>query len=216
MTTTITSFIEKETMFRRQSENQSELVRMNNLNMRFMNFLDLVKCETKRSEYLQACLSEQKQELVISLKENYSKYYEDLFNTKKCLNEVTYDLNAAQVTERSNRIKIEWFSKLLRFELDNLNHRPRFNAAYDLPIDYQLSQLLSLPTTTNAASMSHEYENTNYCMSNHSNMSTSQTSLSSMSCSSSSNSYCEEIMTTINCYQQTDAQVCFYMKFFLM
>ena len=148
----IGAFIEKEASYRRQfnakNENLSELDRMNNLNTRFMNFLDLVKCETKRSEYLQASLFDKKQEIVVNLRENHSKYQEDLLLTKKYLNDLTYSLNSVQVNERSNRIKIEWFSKLLKFELDNLNLRPKLNIVCapppDASINYQISQILSI------------------------------------------------------------------------
>ena len=41
--------------------NQSESTRLNNLNNRFVDFINLVKCETTRNDYLQLSLKEHKQ-----------------------------------------------------------------------------------------------------------------------------------------------------------
>jgi len=66
-----------------REESLSELSRMNNLNTRFMNFLDTVKSETKRSELLTKTLLDKKQEIVGNLRTTNTGYYEQLMNTKK-------------------------------------------------------------------------------------------------------------------------------------
>ena len=217
----IGAFIEKEASYRRQfnakNENLSELDRMNNLNTRFMNFLDLVKCETKRSEYLQASLFDKKQEIVVNLRENHSKYQEDLLLTKKYLNDLTYSLNSVQVNERSNRIKIEWFSKLLKFELDNLNLRPKLNIVCapppDASINYQISQIFNVNSSSSSSGVDYESSQQFFSLSTTSDLSSSQTSLSSMSCtssvSSSGASYCEETVPVpaAASTQLSDAQI---------
>jgi hypothetical protein len=52
----MTNLLERETF-----KNKSELTRLNNLNNRFVDFLNLVKSEKTRSDYLQSSLLEQKQ-----------------------------------------------------------------------------------------------------------------------------------------------------------
>jgi hypothetical protein len=52
----MTNLLERETF-----KNKSELTRLNNLNNRFVDFLNLVKSEKTRSDYLQSSLLEHKQ-----------------------------------------------------------------------------------------------------------------------------------------------------------
>jgi len=49
---------------REACQSRSELTRLSNLNSRFIDFLNLVKLETKRSDQLQNELREQKQKYV--------------------------------------------------------------------------------------------------------------------------------------------------------
>jgi hypothetical protein len=174
-----------------REESLSELSRMNNLNTRFMNFLDTVKSETKRSELLTKTVLDKKQEIVGNLRTTNTGYYEQLMNTKKCLNEVTLALNSCQVNERSSRIRIEWFSNLLKFELENLNQRPKYNLALANSLNFQAqvnNGLEQTTTTTPTEVVAHAASTDllNLSISTNSNMSSSQISLSSMSCSSSS------------------------------
>lgn len=177
-----------------------------------MNFLDLVKSETKRSDDLKTTLNDQKQEIVSNLRENTSKYHDDLMITKKFLNDITYSLNKCQVTERSNRIRVEWFSRLLKFELDNLNQRPKLNVtlANNLNFQYQLNQVFEANQSMEYSGSSNEV--LDLSLSTNSQMSSSQTSLSSMSCiSSHSSSSASETSETVspqapNCYI-TDTQI---------
>ena len=62
-TKTMPNLLEREAC-----QNKSELTRLNNLNNRFVDFLNLVKLETKRSDQLQNDLREQKQKYVQDLR----------------------------------------------------------------------------------------------------------------------------------------------------
>lgn len=159
----------QQTPYRRahvfKNEAQSELTRMNNLNSRFMNFLDIVKLETKRSESLKSDVTEQKQEIIRNLGTNMSKYRDDLLTTKQLLNEITLGLNSCQVTERSSRIKAEWFAKLLKFEMENLNQRPSINLVLNnnLNFNYQISRAFDRVDRISAIN---SHENSNQSMNN--------------------------------------------------
>ena len=147
-----------------------------------MSFLDIVKSETKRSESLKSSLFEEKQEIVVNLREYNLKYYEELMITKKFLNDVTYGLNTCQVNERSNRIRIDWFSSLLKFELDNLNKRPKYSMELANSLNFQCQVNQGLGFDDIRASSDEIINN----LSISTNMSSSEISLSSMSCSTSS------------------------------
>ena len=95
---------------------------MNDLNSRFLNFLNLVKSETKRNELLEKNLAEQKQDWFNGVKERHGRYYDELVNNKRLLNELCLSLSNIQVKERHNRIIIDWFSNMIKFEMDNYIH----------------------------------------------------------------------------------------------
>jgi len=177
---------------------------MNNLNTRFMSFLDTVKSETKRSQILSNTILEQKKEIFTNLTETNLNYYEELMSTKKYLNEVTLDLNNYQINERSNRIRIEWFSNLLKFELNNLNQRPNYNLALANSLNFHAqvnSELNKVTIPSVLVSQGSSTDQLNLSISTSSNMTSSQTSLSSMSCSSSSANVSEGLIEDINVIQ---------------
>ncbi len=209
MTSVNESLDSESTSYRRpytvhRQESLSELSRMNNLNTRFMSFLDTVKSETKRSQILSNTILEQKKEIFTNLTETNLNYYEELMSTKKYLNEVTLDLNNYQINERSNRIRIEWFSNLLKFELNNLNQRPNYNLALANSLNFHAqvnSELNKVTIPSVLVSQGSSTDQLNLSISTSSNMTSSQTSLSSMSCSSSSANVSEGLIEDINVIQ---------------
>jgi hypothetical protein len=98
---------------------QDELKIMNNLNIRFMNFLNAVKSETIRCEQLKGNLIEQKRELVNNLDEKNLAYFETLKDSKMKLNDLCFNLSSFLVKERHNRILIDWYANMLKFEYEN-------------------------------------------------------------------------------------------------
>ena len=99
---------------------QDELAIMNNLNIRFVSFLNAVKSETIRCEQLKGNLIEQKRELVNKLDEKNLAYYETLKDSKMKLNDLCFNLSSFLVKERHNRILIDWYAIMLKFEYENV------------------------------------------------------------------------------------------------
>lgn len=100
--------------FRRSTNN--ELKQMNDLNNRFVNFIQLVKSETVRSEILQKSLVDEKERRFASLRLANATYVDNLAAVKKYLNELCLDVCHDLVREKHNKILIDWFSKLVSFE----------------------------------------------------------------------------------------------------
>lgn len=171
---------------------------MNDLNNRFFNFLNLVKCETKRSEYLQASLIDSKKQLIINSNNAYKFYNEELMKAKNYLNELCLSLSDSMVRERHHKILCEWFSSLLIFEQENSRlYRDNSFSLHKYPLN----------SSFDSSSESQSSENTfGQNLSNLSTISVSQTSL--LSCSSSNSfpisfsSSCTSSASCTEIYQQ--------------
>lgn len=152
---------------------RSTKMSMNELNNRFISFLNIVKCETKRNKFLDLCLCEQKRKIISENDEINKRFYQDLLNAKSYLNELCLSLNDSLVRERHFRIVAEWFSGLVKFEQDNLVHKHQLLFASS-----------NEQTSSTYQFIISEYENTTFeqNLSNLSSISASQTSL--VSCSS--------------------------------
>jgi hypothetical protein len=101
------------------TSDQDELATMSNLNNRFMNFLNAVKSETIRCERLKTNLIEQKHEFINKLEGKSLSYYETLRESKMKLNDLCFNLSNFLVKERRNRILIDWYANMLKFEYEN-------------------------------------------------------------------------------------------------
>ena len=126
------------------SNDVDELTLMNNLNSRFMNFINLVKSETNRCEDLKASLIEQKQIYFSNFTERNAKYYNDLTSAKKTLNDLCLGLSKTLIKERNNRILIDWFSKMVQFENNNMRNKSRLqinlNNMYTIDLSNRLNE----------------------------------------------------------------------------
>jgi hypothetical protein len=101
------------------TSDQDELATMSNLNSRFMNFLNAVKSETIRCEQLKTNLIEQKHEFINKLEGKSLSYYDTLKESKMKLNDLCFNLSSFLVKERHNRILIDWYANMLKFEYEN-------------------------------------------------------------------------------------------------
>lgn len=99
---------------------------MSDLNNRFVNFLNLVKSETQKNEHLHKSLQEEKDKYIKHFLETNAGYNRNLLNVKKDLNQVCLDVCGHLVREKHYRIVGDWFARLANFELNNLQHRPKY------------------------------------------------------------------------------------------
>ena len=167
-----------------------DLNKLTDLNSRLVNFLNLVKDETKRNESLKTSLIEKKQEYLINLKENNFKNYENLLCHKKYLNDLCFGLNSEQVKERHNRIKVEWFSKLFKFEQENLKLKPKVKVYSNFFNEISYFSMSSESELSQGSSI----------LLSQSNISSSQTSLSSLTSSMSSSTSSYETASIANSF----------------
>ena len=162
---------------------------MNDLNSRFMNFLNVVKNETNRCEQLKTDLYEQKHEFMVNLENSSVKYNEQLKESKKNLNELCYSLSNFLVKERHNRILMNWYANMLKFECENAkiklkNYTNEKSLVYGN--DARLKIFSSSLNELNKAELNEEVICDSPYICNLSNISGSQSSLTSIMSSSSS------------------------------
>jgi hypothetical protein len=103
----------------RFKKDENEYKQLTELNTRFVNFITAVKEQSKKNEYLEASLVEQREVFFENLRATNEKYYKSLSDSKRLLNNICYQLNIDLVRERHNRILADWFAKLIDFELEN-------------------------------------------------------------------------------------------------
>ena len=114
-----------EALLKRFKKDENEYKQLNELNSRFVHFLTAVKEQSKKNEYLESCLLQQRETHFQNLRDNNDKYYKSLSESKRMLNELCFHLNIDLVKERHCRILSDWFSKMINFELENSKIKPR-------------------------------------------------------------------------------------------
>ena len=194
---------------RNSSHDLDELSIMNNLNNRFMNFLNVVKNETNRCEQLKSSLHEQKHEFMLNLEANSSRYHETLKESKKHLNELCYSLSNFLVKERHNRILMSWYANMLKFECENAKLKLK-NYTNDKCLingnDARLKIFSSSLNELNKVELNEEINCDSPLICNLSNISGSQSSLASIMSSSSScqsSSVCSGLGMSISHHSST-------------
>jgi len=169
---------------------QDELATMNNLNSRFMNFLNAVKSETIRCEQLKGNLMEKKHEYITKLDEKNLAYYETLKESKMRLNDLCFSLSSFLVKERHNLILIDWYANMLKFEYENVTLKLKnYCTSEKRPLSEPLTRIKILSSSLNELNkieINEEISCESPYLCNLSHISGSQSSLTSIISSSSS------------------------------
>jgi hypothetical protein len=108
-----------DALLSRFRKDENEYKQLTELNTRFVNFITAVKEQSKKNEYLETSLVEQRETYFENLRATNETYYKSLSDSKRLLNDLCYHLNIDLVRERHNRILADWFAKLIEFEVEN-------------------------------------------------------------------------------------------------